>query len=327
VQTSELVTDHVEDEAIELTVPAGVFDERLDKFLASQFSHVSRSRVQMWIDSGAVRFDDARKTASSTRVAAGDTVWVTPQEPPEQLAFLPEPVEFAVAYEDDQVIVISKPAGLVVHPGAGNWSGTLLNGLLHRFTELARVPRAGIVHRLDKDTSGLMVVARTLQAQFHLVNQLKARSIARKYIAFCQRAPHPPVGVVDAPIGRDPRNRLRMAVLTTDGKGGAKEAVTHYMTVAIDPASGIARVHCALETGRTHQIRVHLAYLRAPLLADTLYGAAPSALITRQALHAARLSFAHPGSSKTLEFIAPLPADMQTAARAAHVLDPNEPLA
>lgn len=318
-----LTTDVTEEEAIELIVPEGVFDERLDRFLASQFSHLSRSRLQSWIESGAVRFDDARKTASSTRVASGDVVWVTPQEPPEQLAFLPEPVAFEAVYEDDQVIVVNKPAGLVVHPGAGNWNGTLLNGLLHRYAELSRVPRAGIVHRLDKDTSGLMVVARTLEAQFHLVNQLKERAVSRKYIAFCQRAPHPPVGIVDAPVGRDPRNRLRMAVLLQGGKA----AVTHYLTVAHDAASGAARVHCALETGRTHQIRVHMAYLRAPLLADTLYGAAPSTVIARQALHAARLSFERPKSKQVMSFAAPLPPDLQTAAKVLHMLDPNEPLA
>jgi 23S rRNA pseudouridine1911/1915/1917 synthase len=316
------VTDLAEDDAIELIVPEGVFDERLDRFLAAQFSHLSRSRMQVWIESGAVRFDDARRAVPSTRVAAGDVLWVTPQEPPEQLSFAPEPVDFGVVHEDAHVIVINKPAGLVVHPGAGNWSGTLLNGLLHRYAELAKVPRAGIVHRLDKDTSGLMVVARTLEAQFELVKQLKDRAVSRKYIALCQRAPHPPVGMVDAPVGRDPRNRLRMAVVAQ----GGKEAVTHYLVVAHDAASGTARVHCALETGRTHQIRVHLAHLRAPLLADTLYGAAPSSLIARQALHAARLSFAHPRSGQKIDFVAPLPCDMQAAARALNLIDPNEPL-
>jgi 23S rRNA pseudouridine1911/1915/1917 synthase len=310
-----------EEQAIELVVPLDVFDERLDRFLASQFEHISRSRLQTWIADGAVRFEDSRKVQASSRVAAGDVVWVTPQEPPEQLAYAAEPVDFDVVHEDAYVLVVNKPAGLVVHPGAGNWNGTLLNGLLHRYPESSRVPRAGIVHRLDKDTSGLMVVARTIDAQLNLVNQLKDHVVARKYIALCQRAPHPPVGVIDAPLGRDPRNRLRMAVLA-----GGKTAVTHYLTVATHAESGAARVHCALETGRTHQIRVHMAHLRAPLLADTLYGAAPSGVIARQALHAARLAFTHPASSKTASFIAPLPADMQAAAKALSMLDPNEPL-
>jgi 23S rRNA pseudouridine1911/1915/1917 synthase len=323
MQTSPTMQPAVtEDDAIELVVPEGLFDARLDRFLADTFTHLSRSRLQAWIEQGAVRFEDARKTVANTRVAAGDVLWVTPQEPPEQLAFLPEPVEFAVHYEDAQIIVVNKPAGLVVHPGAGNWQGTLLNGLLYRYAELARVPRAGIVHRLDKDTTGLMVVARTIEAQFNLVNQLKARAVSRKYIAFTQRAPHPPNGMVDAPLARDARNRLRMAVVQ-----GGKEAVTHYLTVARSNVGEPARVHCALETGRTHQIRVHMAQLRAPLLADTLYGAVQSLHITRQALHAARLSVQHPATQQWYEWVAPLPHDMQVAARALNLLDPHEPLA
>jgi 23S rRNA pseudouridine1911/1915/1917 synthase len=320
--TPNLQPDVTEDDAIELVVPEGVFDQRLDRFLASEFTQLSRSRLQGWIEQGVVRFKDARKTVANTRVAAGDVLWVTPQEPPEQLAFLPEPVDFEVLHEDAQIIIVNKPAGLVVHPGAGNWQGTLLNGLLYRYAELARVPRAGIVHRLDKDTSGLMVVARTIEAQFHLVNQLQARTVSRKYIAFAQRAPHPPNGVVGEPLARDPRNRLRMAVVAA-----GKQAITHYLTVARSTVSDAARVHCALETGRTHQIRVHLAQLRAPLLADTLYGAAPSPHITRQALHAARLRVQHPTTQASLEWTAPLPHDLQAAARALGLLDPNELLA
>jgi 23S rRNA pseudouridine1911/1915/1917 synthase len=320
--TSTVQPDVTEDGAIELIVPDGMFDVRLDRFLADQFTHLSRSRLQAWIEQGAVRFENARKAVANTRVAAGDTLWVTPQEAPEQLAFLPEPIGFEVLHEDAQLIIVNKPAGLVVHPGAGNWQGTLLNGLLHRYAELARVPRAGIVHRLDKDTTGLMVVARTLEAQFNLANQLKARTVSRKYIAFTQRAPHPPNGSVDAPLARDPRNRLRMAVVT-----GGRQAITHYLTVARSPQSDAARVHCALETGRTHQIRVHLAQLRAPLLADTLYGATQSSHIARQALHAARLSLQHPATQRWHEWVAPLPLDLQAAARALNLLDPYEVLA
>jgi 23S rRNA pseudouridine1911/1915/1917 synthase len=294
-----------ETDALEFEVGEDEGGMRLDRWLAVHIPAVSRSRLQTWIEANEVSVEGLSRVSSSTRLMPGQWIVVNPQDAPEEMAYAPEPVDFAVVHEDAQIIVVNKPAGLVVHPAAGNWTGTLLNGLLYRYSELLRVPRAGIVHRLDKDTSGLMVVARDLSAQMHLTEQIKQRSMSRRYVAFTTRPPAPRAGTVQGAIGRDTRNRLRMALVAS-----GKSATTHYETVAISPNNGPARVHCALETGRTHQIRVHLASLKAPLLADVLYGAPPSELIARQALHAGRLELQHPASSASLSFAADLPADM-----------------
>lgn len=282
---------------------------RIDRVLAQAIPSLSRSRLQVWIADGLVSIDDRPVKNASHRVQAGDQIAVFAAEAPEAMAFSPEAMALEVIHQDADVFVINKPAGLVVHPAAGNWSGTLLNGLLHLDAQLARVPRAGIVHRLDRDTSGLMVVARSLPAQASLVEQIKQRAVHRRYIAFTHRAPTPGAGTIDQPIGRDPRNRLRMAVVA-----GGKPAVTHYRLVAREAEGTTARIHCSLETGRTHQIRVHLAAVSCPLVGDALYGGRPINVegerVERQALHAARLAFDSPGTSARLSFSAPLPADL-----------------
>jgi 23S rRNA pseudouridine1911/1915/1917 synthase len=240
-------------------------------------------------------------------------VWEQPL--PDTQAFEPECVDFRVVRDSSAWIVVDKPAGLVTHPGAGNWRGTLLNGLLFRYPELRGIARAGIVHRLDKDTSGLLVVARTEQAQTHLVRQLQARTMGREYAALV----HGWVegrGSVDRPVGRDARVPVRMSV---ERPIAPKHAVTHYTSegngLAADGAR-VSRVACRLETGRTHQIRVHLASVGHPMLGDTLYGGKPLAGATRQMLHARALRFDDPAGGGLLAFDAPLPADMVAANQA-----------
>jgi len=297
-----------DDEPQFITVPAGTRADRLDKILAALLGGHSRSRLQGWIEAGWVRVNGAPAKVRQV-VGPGDVLAVWEQPAPESLAFAPEPVEFAVVDESADWIVVDKPAGLVTHPGAGNWHGTLLNGLLHRYPELAHVARAGIVHRLDKDTSGLMVVARTELAQTHLVRQLQARSMGREYIALAHGWLAGP-GVVERAIGRDARVPVRMSV---DRPIAPKPAVTHYAPARRGTAGGgpVTEVVCRLETGRTHQIRVHMASLGHPLLADTLYGGAPLAGAGRQMLHARALHFDDPGGRGELGFSAAPPEDMR----------------
>jgi 23S rRNA pseudouridine1911/1915/1917 synthase len=250
-------------------------------------------------------------------VPLGATIELVPDLLPEQLAFTPEPVPLDIVYEDDTLVVINKPAGLVVHPAAGNWSGTVLNGLLHRYgAAAAGLPRAGIVHRLDKETSGLMVVARTLEAQTDLVRQLQARTVKRRYLALVW-GNMPDEGTIDAPIGRDPRERTRMAVVT--GASG-KPARTHFRRVdsTIWERQPVSAIHCDLETGRTHQIRVHCAHIGHPLLGDPVYGRARGKRsvtplpdgFARQALHAWRLGLIHPRTGRTMQWRADVPDDI-----------------
>jgi 23S rRNA pseudouridine1911/1915/1917 synthase len=214
-----------------------------------------------------------------------------------------------IVHEDVHVLVINKPAGLIVHPGAGNPDGTLLNGLLAHEPALRKVPRAGIVHRLDKDTSGLMVVAKNVSAQAHLARQLAERTVKRTYLALVHGTP-PPQGLIDAPIGRDPKLRTRMAVVN-----GGREARTHFKVLErFDAGRGAAAlVECQLETGRTHQIRVHLQHIKHPLVGDPVYrrGARENLPFPRQALHATALEFDHPKTGKTMHWKAPLPTDMK----------------
>ena len=223
-------------------------------------------------------------------------------------------MDIAVVHEDEHVLVIDKPAGLVVHPAPGNWRGTLLNGLLARDEKARFLPRAGIVHRLDKDTSGLMVVARTRQAMDSLVAGIAAREVSRKYLALAHRAwSGPAERTVATAIGRDPRNRLRMAVVDLAQHSG-KTARTDVRV--LDKCEQGAWVECTLHTGRTHQIRVHMASLGHPLVADVLYGGTPTAGMERQALHAFRLAFAHPATGDPLTFESPMPADLAGAVAA-----------
>jgi 23S rRNA pseudouridine1911/1915/1917 synthase len=296
-------------------VPDALAGERLDKVLAKVFPEFSRSRLQSWTESGRVLLNGAPAKVRQA-VPLGARIELTPDFLPEQLAFTPEPVPLEVVYEDDALVVIDKPAGLVVHPAAGNWSGTILNGLLHRYPDAAGLPRAGIVHRLDKETSGLMVIARTLQAQTDLVRQLQARTVKRRYVALVWGA-MPQEGIVDAPIGRDPRERTRMAVVA--GASG-KSARTRFRLVdqTIWKQQTVSAIHCDLETGRTHQIRVHCAHVGHPLLGDPVYGSARGRRsngplpggFARQALHAWQLGLVHPSTGRPMRWRADLPADM-----------------
>ncbi|MCM0035593.1 MAG: RluA family pseudouridine synthase [Burkholderiaceae bacterium] len=281
--------------------------ERLDKVLAQLVPQHSRSRIQTWIERGHVLINGKVARVRQT-LREDDIITVYEQPSPEEGAFKPEPIAFDVMGESPDWIVVNKPVGLVTHPGAGNWSGTLLNGLLYRYPELAQVARAGIVHRLDKDTSGLLVVARNEVAQTHLVRQLQARTMGREYLALAHGRMLG-VGTVDRPIGRDPRVPVRMAV---ERPSAPKTAITHYslMRVGEYHDSNISQVSCRLETGRTHQIRVHLASLGHPLLGDTQYGGRIIGDANRQMLHAFQLRFEDPTSGEEVAFTAPPAEDL-----------------
>jgi 23S rRNA pseudouridine1911/1915/1917 synthase len=294
-------------------VPDAMAGLRLDQAAADLFVDYSRERLKAWIKAGDLTLD-GRPAKPRDKVYGGEWLRLA-TELEEDTRFAPEDIPLDVVYEDDDVLVVDKPAGLVVHPAAGNPDGTLLNALLHHCPALAGVPRAGIVHRLDKDTTGLMVVAKTLAAQAALVEQLQARTVSREYDAVCVGG-MTAGGTLDAPIGRHPKDRKRQAV-TSSGK----PAVTHYRVVERFRAH--THVRCRLETGRTHQIRVHLAHLRYPLIGDAVYGGRlklpPGAAeplkeilreFPRQALHARRLAFVHPGSGERVTFRSPLPDDM-----------------
>jgi 23S rRNA pseudouridine1911/1915/1917 synthase len=300
-------------------IPETQSPDRLDKILAQLMPAHSRGRLQGWIEREHVKVNGAIASGVRHKVWPGDRLTVTEEEPPESRAFMPEAVDFPVIAESADWIVVDKPVGLVVHPGAGNWSGTLLNGLLHRYPALAQVPRAGIVHRLDKDTSGLMVVARTIQAQTHLVRQLQARTVGRRYVALVSGHVRQ-AGRIDLAIGRDARVPVRMSV---DRAIAPKPAITHYQPQRFGVLDGVdvTEVACKLETGRTHQIRVHMASLGHPLLADTLYGGKALPPTTRQMLHARALHFQDPATEQGVEFSAELPADMQAAMAAIEWID------
>ena len=305
---SEDYSDNSENEIStpqEIDVPQAMAGDRLDAALAKLLPDYSRSRLSQWIKDGKVLVDG--KTATpKTRVQGFERLQVTVEPRAEDTSFIAEAINLPIIYEDEHILVINKPAGLVVHPAAGNWTGTLLNGLLHHDPALARIPRAGIVHRLDKDTSGLMVVAKTIQAQIDLVRQLQSHSVSRIYRAIAD-GEVPCDGKIETAIGRDPHNRLRMAVL----KFGGKQAITHVRVLERFPSHSY--IECRLETGRTHQIRVHMASIGHPLVADTLYGGAPAAGLVRQALHACRLAFVHPVTAEPLDFRSSLPLDMAQA--------------
>ncbi len=295
-------------------VPDEMAGRRLDQILAELFPDFSRSRLQQWVKEGQILVD-GRQLRPRDKLFGGEQI-VVEAELSAQTSHAPEPIPLDIVHEDEALLVINKPAGLVVHPAAGNWQGTLLNALLHHAPQLEQVPRAGIVHRLDKETTGLLVVAKTLEAQTALVEQLQARSFTREYDAIIHGV-LTGGGSVNVPIGRHPSDRKRMAVVRS-----GKQAVTHYRLVKRFRAHSQIRVQ--LETGRTHQIRVHMAHLRHPLVGDPVYGgrlrippacseafAAVLRGFTRQALHAARLGLQHPGTGEYIEWQRPMPADMQ----------------
>ncbi len=286
--------------------------QRIDKLLVAHAGEFSRSHLQTLIERGLVRVDGVVARTASRRLRAGQMVNVELQPTDECRAFTAESMALAIVFEDAHLIVLDKPAGLVVHPAPGHWRGTLVNGLLAHHEGAALLPRAGIVHRLDKDTSGLMVVAKTLEAMTALTRAIAARELQREYLALVhgvvRGAGREPFSI-EAPIGRDPVSRVRMAVVA-----GGKAARTDVTRIAAD--AHFSAVHCRLHTGRTHQIRVHLASRGHPLLADALYGGAAALGLLRQALHAARLGLAHPISGEPLRFEASLPADLQAAWKA-----------
>jgi 23S rRNA pseudouridine1911/1915/1917 synthase len=284
-------------------VPRALGGLRLDQALARMFPQYSRNRLQVWLAAGHIRLDGARGEASQA-VRGGERVDLAPPPAPDARPRA-QRMPLAIVHEDADLIVIDKPAGLVVHPGAGVPDRTLMNGLLAHAPALAGVPRAGIVHRLDKDTSGLLVVAKTVQAQASLVRQLESRSMRRVYLAVVQGDP-PTSGLIDAPVGRDTRARTRMAI-TRRGK----EAVTRYRV--LERYGHAALVECRLESGRTHQIRVHFQHIRHPIVGDGVYrrGTRHGLAFGRQALHAVELSLVHPRSGKSVTWRAEPPADFQ----------------
>jgi 23S rRNA pseudouridine1911/1915/1917 synthase len=288
--------------SVEVDIPASCSGLRLDQALARLLPEHSRSRIRTWIDAGRVSL--AGSTVEATRrLDGGERIVVLPLADPRAAAFAPQSIPLAIVHEDAAIIVIDKPAGLVVHPGSGNWDGTLANALLHHAPELAQVPRAGIVHRLDKDTSGLLVVAKTTIAQTALVRQLQARSVHREYLALAvgdiARG-----GTIDAPIGRHPVKRTSMAVVAT-----GKPSVTRYEVR--ERLGDCTLLACRLESGRTHQIRVHLASIGHPLVGDAAYGRTQGKGIAfaRQALHAWKLGLLHPVTHESMQWESPLPAD------------------
>jgi 23S rRNA pseudouridine1911/1915/1917 synthase len=290
-------------------IPANLAGKRLDQALSVMFPDFSRARLQRWIKEGHVKVDGVAMR-SRDQVLGGERVELSVVLE-EETHWQPQALPLEMPYEDESIIIINKPAGVVVHPGAGNPDGTLSNALLHFAPELESVPRAGVIHRIDKDTSGLLVIARTLQAQKSLVEQLQARAFVREYVAVTQGV-MTAGGTVNAPIGRHPVNRLRQAVVAN-----GKEAITHYRVRAH------TCIDVKLETGRTHQIRVHMAHIHYPLVGDPLYGgrlripanATPELVevlrsFKRQALHAGRLGFIHPKTGQAVEWQAEIPEDM-----------------
>ncbi|WP_051237505.1 RluA family pseudouridine synthase [Ottowia thiooxydans] len=292
-------------------VPAALHGDRLDRALAALVEEFSRNYLRQLIEDGAARLNNVPVRKPAQRVKVGERLEIELRPTPQTQAFVPQAMELNVLYEDEHLAVIDKPAGLVVHPAPGNWSGTLLNGLLARDAKAGLLPRAGIVHRLDKDTSGLMVVARSRVAMEALVACIAAREVRREYLALAHRSwSGPESRTVDAAIGRDPRNRLRMAVVDINKNSGKTAQTIFELLENVDEG---CMVRCRLVTGRTHQIRVHMASLGHPLLGDGLYGGAPAAGMVRQALHAEKLAFEHPITGESLQFVSQLPADLRAA--------------
>lgn len=297
------------EQKVELTVAEEMSGKRLDSVLAGMMPEYSRSFIQKLFENGSITVGGDPCSEKKRKAAAGDIVEITiPQ--PERLEVEAEDIPLDIVYEDDELLVVDKPAGMVVHPAPGNHSGTLVNALMYHcgdaLSSINGVIRPGIVHRIDKDTSGLLMVAKTDRAHNALSAQLAEHSITRRYKAIVYSNIKEDEGTVDKPIGRDPGNRLRNAVVYTN----FKNAVTHYRV--LERFGGFTLVEAVLETGRTHQIRVHMAYIRHPLLGDTLYGPAKNRYgAKRQMLHAGVLGFVHPVTGEYMEFNSPLPQDFE----------------
>jgi 23S rRNA pseudouridine1911/1915/1917 synthase len=288
------------------TVDAALHGERLDKVLVVMAPEFSRSHLQSLLLRGHVRVDGVTAGSASRRVRAGQRLSIDLVPTEESLAFRPQAMALAVLYEDEHLLVIDKPAGLVVHPAAGHWSGTLLNALLARHAAAASLPRAGIVHRLDKDTSGVMMVGKSLPAVTARSRDIAAREVHRRYLAIAHGTPQAAHLQIDAPIGRDPQVRVRMAVVA-----GGRPSRTDVQTIAT--RDGISALRCTLHSGRTHQIRVHLSSRGLPLVGDVLYGGRPALGMQRQALHAASLALGHPTTRQPMHFDCSPPADFAAA--------------
>jgi 23S rRNA pseudouridine1911/1915/1917 synthase len=301
-RSANYTAPEVPSRGLRFTIPVELAGLRLDQALARLMPGESRTRLARLIEAGHVRVD-GEAASVRLKLKSGEAVEVELVPRPAETAYRPEAMELAVLHEDEDVLVIDKPAGLVVHPGSGNWDGTLLNALLHHAPGAEHLPRAGIVHRLDKDTSGLLVVAKNEVAQQALVRQLQARTVKRTYLAVVRGRIAKP-GKVDAPIGRHPVHRTKMAVVES-----GKPAVTHYRVREAFAAHTL--LECDLETGRTHQIRVHLASIGHPLEGDPAYAGRGPRLLERQALHAWKLAFTHPRTGELARFEAQVPADLR----------------
>lgn len=309
MEADDITAEEDPDRAPETRVWVVTEDEhgqRLDKVLVGHAPEFSRSHLQSLVERRAVQVEGVAVTQAARKLRLGQSVSVTLLPTDHALAFHPQAMPLAILHEDEHLLVLDKPAGLVVHPAPGHWSGTLLNGLLAHHVGAGLLPRAGIVHRLDMDTSGVMVVAKTLPIMQALVRSIAAREVQRLYRALAWGRVVPDAQDIDAPVGRDPRSRIRMAVVAS-GKP-SRTTVQVMAHTAMHTA-----VECRLHTGRTHQIRVHLAHLGHPLVADRVYGGAPALGLHRQALHAHRLSFIHPAHGQLMDLAAPAPADFAQA--------------
>jgi len=319
---NEIALEHGPDISEQRTLPVAVavHGQRLDKALTGLVPELSRSYLQQLLEQGLVTINGQISNKPAHKVKVGDVIVITIRPTQQSQAFTPERLQLDVVYEDEHLLVIHKPVGLVVHPAPGHWRGTLMNGLLGRYPSSIHIPRAGIVHRLDKDTSGLMVVARSRPVMDALVSMIAARQVSRQYLALAWGAWQGAAQRhVQSPIGRDPHNRLRMAVVDTliyPGKAA------HTEIDLLENSSHMCLVRCTLHTGRTHQIRLHMASINHPLVSDGLYGGKPGAGLVRQALHAFRLAFIHPISGAAMAFEAPLPTDMEQALETVAIKNP-----
>ncbi len=309
-EDTDVLADALAFEMRETVVGVGCHGQRLDLALVQMAPEFSRSYLQQLIIDGAVAHNGRSQRKPSSKVKAGDSLRVELRPTPQSQAFRPEAMALDVVYEDGHILVLNKPAGLVVHPAPGHWSGTLLNGLLARDAQASTLPRAGIVHRLDKDTSGLMVVARTRPAMDRLVQMIAARTVNRQYIALAHNTwQGARTRQVDLSVGRDVKNRLRMGVVDLAKNPGKTARTTIHL---LENGINSCLVGCKLHTGRTHQIRVHMSAIGHPLVSDALYGGPNVGGLKRQALHACELAFDHPETGELLRFKSSLPLEIQS---------------